>query len=108
MTTKEQFKSIGLDVDELMGNAALEWIAKNTTVDTSDITTLSASAKLFIKKYAEINKSRAGVSSQSIQGLSQSFNGDIKGLLEQYAEELFGDEFTGGRVSFIAATNRWC
>ena len=106
--TAEQFKEIGLNVDEINGNAALEWIEKHTTIDINDVTKLSASAKLFIRKYDEIYSMRSGVSSQSIEGLSQSFNsGGQSALVWQAAEDLLGD-YLKARVSFVPATSRWC
>ena len=109
MFTKGEFNEIGLDVDVLTGNAAVEWISKNTTLDVSDINKLSASAVLFIKKFDEINGTNSGVTSESIGGLSQSFNtSDKSALLLQFAEELFSeDELKIGKVRFVAASPRW-
>ena len=107
MITKQQFDEIGLSVDELIGNAALEWIAENTTIDTTDITKLSASAKLFIKKFAEINKGSSKVASQSIEGLSQSFvQTKNEDLIWDSAISLLGDKVKS-RVKFVTATKKW-
>ena len=60
MITKEQFKAQGITVsNDLIGNAALEWLKKNTTlpIDLNEVAVLDAlpfSAKLFISKYDEI------------------------------------------------------
>ncbi len=107
MVTAEQFKEIGLNVDEISGNAALEWLAEKTTIDTGDITALPASAKLFIRKFAELQGTRAGVASQSIEGLSQSFHaGDSSAILWQYALE-FLSPFLKSQVTFTTTKKRW-
>ncbi len=51
MFTKGEFNEIGLDVDVLTGNAAVEWISKNTTLDDSDINKITASAVLLAFVY---------------------------------------------------------
>ena len=108
MTTAQQFKEIGLNVDELTGNAAIEWLANNTTVDTTDITKLSASAKLFISKYAEITKKRSGVASQSIEGLSQSFAQTNKeDMLWDEAISILGKNKLKSNVTFYPAQSKW-
>lgn len=107
MITQEQFKAIGLDVDELTGNAAIEWIAAKTTIDTTDITKLSASARLFIKKYAEIDGIPSGVASENIEGLSQSFNQTkSEDLIWDIARKYIGQYLKSG-IKFIPAQNRW-
>ena len=105
--TKEQFKAIGLDVDEIIGNAAIEWLANNTTIDTSDISKLSASAKLFIKKFDEVNSIDSGISSESIQGMSQSFNtSDKSALIWEFATELLGS-YLKSPIKFVPAQRRF-
>lgn len=105
--TTEQFKSIGLDIDELMGNAAIEWLQDNTTIDTSDITMLSASAKLFIRKFAEINGLNSGVSSESIEGMSQSYNQSKKeDMIWDLANSLLSGNLKS-RVRFVTAQRKW-
>ena len=113
MITKEQFKAQDIVVsNDLTGNAALEWLAKNTTltVNLNDVTTLEKlpfAAKLFISKYDEIVSAPSVVTSESIEGLSQSFNQTAKSeLLWQAAEELLSD-YLKGQVRFVSASNRW-
>lgn len=112
MITKEQFKGCGINVkNENFGNAALEWLSKNTTltVDLNDVETLKAlpfAAKIFIEKYAEIFSVSSVVASQQIEGLSMSFNNTDKStLLWQTAEELLSD-YLKGRIKFIPAMRR--
>ena len=108
MITTEQFKEIGLDVDELMGNAAIEWLADNTIIDTTDITKLSASARLFITKYAEINGKQSGVASESIEGLSQSFATTNKeGMIWDEAISILGASKLKSNVKFYSAKSKW-
>lgn len=114
MITKEQFKSNGITVkNEIIGNAALEWLSSNTTlkVDLNDVATLEAlpfTAKAFISKYNEIMSASSVVQSQSIEGLSQSFNnGDKNSMLWQAAESFLGDYLVKGRIKFISAKKRW-
>ena len=91
---------------EVIREAALEWIGKNTTFDTT-IEPLPASVEMFIGKYAEVMGLRPGVASESISGLSQSFTGDISTLLKQYASELIGEEYMVSEVRFVQAVGRY-
>lgn len=63
----------------LHAEAALDWMTENTTLqidkaDAASIAALPASAKLFVVKFSETMQRRAGVTSQSIEGLSMSFD----------------------------------
>ena len=108
MITTAQFKEIGLNVDELTGNAAIEWLADNTTVDTTDITKLSASAKLFITKYAEINSKQSGVASESIEGLSQSFvTTNKESMIFDEAISILGARKLKCNAKFYPAQSKW-
>ena len=91
---------------DLIRKSALEWISKNTTFDIT-VEPLPAGVELFIEKYAEAIGLRAGVSSESISGLSQSFSGDISNLLKQYASELIGEEYMVSEVRFVKAMERY-
>ena len=92
---------------ELIKKAALEWITKNTTFDVN-IEPLPTSVELFIEKYGEVMGLRAGVSSESISGLSQSFNtSNIANMLKQYASELIGEEYVLPDVKVFMAEKRW-
>lgn len=113
MITKEQFNEQGIKIaDQLVGNAALEWLSKNTTlvINLDDVATLQAlpfSAKMFIIKFCEIMGKSSVVASQSIEGLSQTFvETDKSELLWGTAEELLSD-YLKGRVTFVAATRKW-
>lgn len=95
----------------LKANAALEWIVENTTLkvsleDTKSVEALPASAKLFVCKYMEVVGIKPGVSSQSIEGLSMSFDTtDKSALLWQLASGLLGQYLRQVRV--YPAKRRW-
>jgi hypothetical protein len=103
--------SVNDEMGVLMANAALEWLKENTTLefslaDPETIKTLPATAKLFVDKYAEVMRLKPGVSSQSIEGLSISFNSTDKGaMLWQLASTLLGSYLR--QVRFTPATRRW-
>lgn len=111
--TKEQIQSldIGIDVDDntafLSANAAIEWIAENTTINTEDIENLPYRAKLFISKFCEVNSLQSGVSSESIDGLSQSFaSGDNASMIWDLANSLLSGDIKS-RVRFVTAERKW-
>ena len=113
MITLEQFKECGLSVsNELIGNAALEFIANNTTLtvnldDVKTVKVLPFSAKLFITKYEEVVSTSSVVASESIEGLSLSFRtGDKTDMLNDLLNTYLS-EYIKGRVRFVAATKRW-
>lgn len=93
---------------EVIRQAALEWVKKNTTFDIA-IDPLPASVEMFIAKYEEIMNLRPGVYSESISGLSQSFKGNtsVSDLLKQYAAELIGEEYVISDVRVVVAEKRW-
>lgn len=102
-------------VDErmcLIVESGLLWVLKNTALkfqidSISDLEALPANVRLFIVKYVEIMKLRAGVSSESISNLSQSFDTtDKSALLWEAAEELLSDVLKS-RATFVSAKNRW-
>ena len=118
MITKETIELLGLGIspiDEktvLMVGGGLEWVKDNTTFEfdmnnDEDLKTLPYSVRLFLVKFCEINKQRLGVSSESISGLSQSFdNSEMDKKVWQAAVELFSNRLKS-RISFIPAQRRW-
>lgn len=117
MISAETLISAGIPIatkdatDLLMANAAIEWLAENTTIevkpdDPESIKELPASAKLYVSKYVEILSVNPGVSSQSIEGLSLSFNTTDKAtMLWQLASTLLGPYLRQVRV--FPAKRRW-
>ena len=91
--------------------SAFSWINQNTTLnyDVNNLPeNIPANVKLFIIKYAEIMNMSGGVSSESIDGLSQSFDTTDKSvLLWQFADELLGNDLKSD-VQVMQANNRWC
>lgn len=113
MITLDEFKDNGISVsNELIGNAALEFLAQNTTltVDFEDVSTLEAlpfSAKLFISRYDEVVSASSVVASESIEGLSQSFNtGDKSNMIWDLANTLLSG-YLKSRITFVQAKRRW-
>lgn len=115
--TEEQVRSLKLGfnlLDErtvLMVESAIEWINANTLLNISlsddHEANLPANVRLFINKYVEVMGLSAGVTSESVGGLSQSFDSATKtDLLWQYANELLSD-YVKSQMSFISAKPRW-
>lgn len=96
----------------LIVESALDWIRANTTLEfdkesESDLMALPACVKLFILKFHDVNTMNVGVTSQSIEGLSQSFDTSSKNaLLWQYAEELLAP-YLKSQIRFVAAQRKW-
>lgn len=99
------------ETDVLKATAALEWIGANTSLDVDledpeSIKELPATAKLFVSKYVEVLSLKPGVSSQSIEGLSISYDTTDKGaLIWQLASTLLGSYLRQVRV--FPAKRRW-
>lgn len=115
--TKEDIESLnlGIQTDDkavLIVESALEWIKENTTLEfdienIDDIKVLPKSVRLFIIKFFDIQTLSTGISSESIEGLSQSYDTSNKSvLLWQFAEELLGT-WLKSRVRFVSAVDRW-
>lgn len=100
------------DVAVLQAEAALDWILENTTLQfckdqAASLEALPACAKLFVGKYCEALSLREGVASQSIEGLSMSFDTTNKGaLLYQIATNLLGN-YLKSQVRVTPARRRW-
>lgn len=96
----------------LQAEAALDWMLANTTIqfkkdDAESIKALPACAKLFVVKYSEAMSLREGVASQSIEGLSMSFQtADKSAVLWQLANSLLGD-YLKTQVRVHTAKRRW-
>ena len=96
----------------LRAEAALDWMAENTTLqfdkaDTESIEALPACAKLFVEQYSDLLGQRVGVASQSIEGLSMSFDTTDKAtMLWQIARNLLG-AYLKSQVHVYPAKRRW-
>lgn len=97
----------------LRAEAALDWMIAHTTlsIDKADVKTvaaLPASAKLFVVKFSETMRLKAGVTSQSIEGLSQSFDAteNANSLIWSLANSLLSD-YLKSQVRAFPAKRRW-
>lgn len=96
----------------LIVESALEWIKANTTLEfdinsTEDLQALPSSVRLFIVKFFDVQMLSVGVSSESIEGLSQSFDtNDKNAMIWQFANELL-EPYLKSRVRFVTATKKW-
>ena len=92
--------------------AALDWMEEYTTLefdknDLESLTALPACAKLFCEQYSDIIQQRSGVASQSIEGLSMSFNTTGKDtVLWQIAHSLLRP-YLKSQVRVFPAQRRW-
>lgn len=103
---------ISIDSDDLTAlnivDAALDYIAENSTikVDKSDLSSLPAAAKIFIVKFSEIIN-RTGISSESMSGMSQSFeSGSTDSLLLDLFNTLLG-KYAKSQMHIVQCTRRW-
>lgn len=113
----EDFATIGLPVAEtdattvLTVNSAFDWLKEHTTLefDIDNLETLSAlpsTAKLFVVKYVDVMAMGTGVTSESLGGMSQSFDTALAGLIWQYARELLSS-YLKSDVSVVPAKRKW-
>lgn len=92
--------------------AALDWMKEYTTLEfdkgnAKSLAALPACAKLFCEQYSDIIQQRAGVASQSIEGLSMSFNTAAKDtVLWQIAHSLLRP-YLKSQVRVFPAQRRW-
>lgn len=97
---------------EVVTMAALEWLAEYTTLtvrldDPEAYASLPARAQLFVQKYTELLMRNTGVTSQSIEGLSQSFaSADSSTLILQLANTLLQKDLKS-QVTVYPAKRRW-
>lgn len=100
-------------MDQLRAEAALDWMAESTTLtfdkaDAESIKALPACAKLFVVKFCETMRLKSGVTSQSIEGMSQSFDvsGGTDDLIMALAKSLLGN-YLKSQVKVFQAKRRW-
>lgn len=84
---------------------AIDWLKNNTTIDCAVGSELAPSVQLFICKYIEIIDLPTGVTSESVDGLSQSFT-DNQNLIDNLAKQHLNG-FLKSKVKVIVATKRW-
>lgn len=105
--TKEKIQSLNLPLtidDETMLyiEACIEWLNQHTSLDIENMAAIPANVKLFIVKYVDIIRMSSGVSSESIEGLSQSFKDvDLEDLIYQAAHATIDEFITSGKARFV-------
>lgn len=106
--TEEKAAELGIGLTEpdaltlLQAESALDWILANTTLrfdKNGDLSRLPAGAKLFVSRFMALQEN-VGVTSESIEGLSQSFSDDQTGALWTLARALLGP-WLKGDVTFV-------
>ena len=117
--TVEQLQALNLPIESneetaLYIEAGLDWLAKNTilVIDKdnieSSVAAFPAGAKIFLCKYFEVmTTGGAGIASESIGGMSQSFTTESKtALLWNIASELLSG-YLKGQVKSIGNISKW-
>lgn len=112
--TASDFIDAGITIEDtniavLYAEAALDWIENNTTlvVERSNLASLPAGAKLFIFEYGRIMKQDKTVASESLGGMSQSFNTESReNMLYDLASEFLG-KYMKSQVKVISAKRKW-
>lgn len=92
----------------IMVDSAIKWVKENTTLEIDPEAELPSEVKLFVIKFCDLMSVTAGVSSESLGGMSQSFSltGGTAQALSDLASQLFGSAYRG-RNRFISAKSRW-
>lgn len=92
----------------IMVETALDWVDANTTLEVDRESDLPASVKLFVIKFCDLMSQTAGIASESLGGMSQTFSasGSSDLALSELAAQLFGSAYKG-RNRFVIAQNRW-
>lgn len=116
--TKQQIELLRLGIapiDDrvtLIIESGLEWVKENTTLEfdiekDEELKALPSSVRLFLVKFFDVQMISAGVTSESIEGLSQSFDtSDKSAMIWQFAEELLSP-YLKNRIRFVAAKRKW-
>ena len=93
--------------NDMYRESAIVWIKDNTTYNTEK-QPYPSNVELFIQKYTELMRIRPGIASESISGLSHSYNtSEIESTLKQYAKQLIGEQYMKSDVKVIPALDRW-
>lgn len=92
----------------IMVETALDWVDANTTLEIDREAELPSNVKLFAIKFCDLMSQTAGVASESLGGMSQSFStsGGTGFALAELASQLFGSAYKG-RNRFVTARSRW-
>lgn len=96
----------------LVIESGLEWVKQNTTLDfdmnnDDELKALPSCVRLFLTKFFDVQMLSVGVTSESIEGLSQSFDtSDKSSMIWQFANELLKPYLKCG-INFIPAQRKW-
>ncbi len=109
---QELLKAIGLpDTPEnkIFAGAAIKWLSKHTTCNVDSINQLDVDVQLFVLKYSELMANRAGVSSESIGGMSQSFitGHNLDNETYALATAVLGADVIKSTVTVFSGESRW-
>lgn len=117
--TVQELKELSLPIEAndttcLYIEAAIDWVNSNTklVINKDDLVNsvgaLPAGAKLFLCRYYDVMSVDGTVTSESIGGMSQSFNTTTSkaNLLYQLASELMG-EYVLGQVHSVPNVSKW-
>lgn len=117
--TAEEIKDCGIPIDDMSAStmltveSALEYVKANTNLkfdltDIDSIKALPSCVKLFVVKYNELISRETGVTSESIAGMSQSFEtGDKDTLLYSLLCSLCGQYTNASRFECAPRTGRY-
>lgn len=113
--TAEELSSLWLpipDSSRLYVEAGLEWLQAHTRLDIDlknleTIKTLPSSAQLFLVKFCEICSRDAGISSESVGPLSQSFTSDSTAKQTYALGRQLLSAYLKPNVEFIPCQRRW-
>ena len=106
--TQEQLDSMELGIPEtprykIIIESAFTWIENNTTLQVN-LDDVPANVKLFVIKFVEIMSQSPGVSSEKIEGMSQSFESNRNDLIWQIAKDLLGNDVVSDASVYRAVT----
>lgn len=118
--TLEELKALELPIDAdktaaLYVGAAVDWLIEHTKLEidknnlTESIKALPDGAKLFLCQYGEIMGQSGIVASESVAGMSQSFNTTTskQALLWQLAIDLIGVKYLKSQIRSVPNTSKW-
>lgn len=96
----------------LIVESGLEWVKENTTLEfdidnDEELKALPSKVRLFLVKFFDVQMISVGITSESIEGMSQSFDtSDKSAMIWQFAEELLSP-YLKNRIRFVTAQRKW-
>lgn len=111
--TEAEWKETGIEIQGsvLFLEAGLEWIKENTTLEIEysmeSVEALPIQAKLFLMEYSEIMQRAAGITSESIPGMSQSFQEAGKDELIMKSAKCLLSKYLKPALTILPARRRW-